>query len=46
MLGTPGVEFAPAGQEVVVDEPDDVEAIGDDARVGEVFAHQGAIHGG
>ncbi|GIU77640.1 MAG: hypothetical protein KatS3mg005_0878 [Bryobacteraceae bacterium] len=41
-----GTELAPAGEEVMVDEADDVEAAGHDAGVGEALAHQGALEGG
>ncbi len=37
------IEIAPTRQEVVVDQPDDVEAICHDAGIGEVLAHQGAV---
>lgn len=37
--GTNGIDVAPAGQEVMVDEADDMEAIRHDAGIREVFAH-------
>ena len=46
VFGAGGIDLAPAGEEVVVDEADDVEAVGDDAGVGEVFADQGAVGAG
>jgi hypothetical protein len=36
------IDLSPAGEEVMIDETNDVEAVGDDARMGEVFAHDGA----
>jgi hypothetical protein len=44
MFGSSGVDVPPAGQEVVIDEADDMEAIGDDPGLGEVLADDGAIH--
>jgi hypothetical protein len=38
-----GIEFAPAGQERVVDDANHGEAVGHDARVGEALAHERAI---
>lgn len=46
VLAAGGIEIAPAGQEVVVDEADDVEAVGDDEGVREMFADQRAVGGG
>jgi len=42
VLGSDAIDIAPARQEVVVNETNDVEAVGHDARVGEVQAYQGA----
>ncbi|MGB9457346.1 MAG: hypothetical protein WCB12_14960, partial [Bryobacteraceae bacterium] len=36
------IQFPPAGQEVVIDDADDVKAVGHNARVGEVQVDQGA----
>ena len=38
-----GIDLAPTGQEMVVDEPDDIETVGHDARVGKMLARQDAI---
>ena len=43
ILGPDRIDLAPAGQEVMVDEADDMEAIGHDLRVGKVLADQRAI---
>lgn len=40
------IEVAPTGQKVLVNEANDVEAIGHNARVGEMFAYQSAVSGG
>ena len=40
------IEILPAGQKVMIDQPDHVEAVGHDPRLGKVLAHQGAITGG
>ena len=37
------IDVSPAGQEVMIDEANDMEAVGHDARIGEVHADQGAI---
>src|SRR5689334_8642692 len=43
MLGAGGVNLPPAGQEMVVDQANDVEAIGHDLGLGKMFAHQRTI---
>src|SRR3954452_3395634 len=37
ILGTDGVDLPPTGQEVVVDEADDMKPVGDDDRFGKVL---------
>ncbi len=44
VLAARRIDLSPAGQEVVVDEPDDVEAIGDNDRLGEVLTHDGTVN--
>ena len=44
--GADAVEVPPAGQEVVIDDADHMEAVGHDACVGKVQPDQGAIVGG
>jgi len=44
ILGTDRVQIAPAIEKVVIYQPDDVKAIGDDQGVGKELAHQRAIH--
>ena len=43
VLGAGGIDLAPTGQEVMVDEADDVEAIGDDLGFGKVLADDRAV---
>ena len=43
IAGTHAIDVPPAGQEVMIDDADDMEAIRYDARVGEVFVNQGAV---
>ena len=43
VLGAYGIDLAPARQEVMVDEADDMEAVGDDESIGEVDLNHGAI---
>jgi hypothetical protein len=45
-LAEPAAGFPPAGQEVVVDDADDVKAIGHDAGIGEMLPHQRAVDAG
>jgi len=40
------IDLSPAGQEVVVDETDHMEAVGHDYGLGEVFPDQAAVNGG
>lgn len=46
VLGCLSVDVAPTGQEMRVDPSDHGEAVGDDAGVGKVLSHQGAIRAG
>ena len=39
------IDLPPAVEEVMIDEPDDMEAIGHDEGFGEVFAHDRSIGG-
>ena len=43
VLGPDRIDLSPAGQEMVVDEPDNVEAIGHNQRLGEVLAGDGTV---
>ena len=43
VLAADAIDLAPAGQEVVIDEAGDAEAVGDDAALGEVLASQDAM---
>ncbi len=45
ILAADRVDLAPAGEEVVVDDADDVEAIGDDGRIGKLPLDQRAVGG-
>jgi len=44
ILGTHRIQISPAAQEMMVDQPNDVEPIRHDESVGKVFAHDRAIH--
>ena len=46
ILAADRVEFLPAGQEVVMDDADDMEAISHNAGIGEVLADQRAVGAG
>src|SRR5512133_713405 len=46
ILGAGGIELAPERQEMLVDEANDMEAVGHDQGVGKVLAHDGAVGGG
>jgi len=46
ILATGRIEVTPARQEVMIDDTDHVEAVGANARVGEVEPHQRAVAGG
>ena len=41
---TTWIQIGPAAQEMMIDQPDDVESIGHDERIGEVRAHDRTIH--
>ena len=43
MFRSDRIQISPTAQEVVIDEPDHVEPICDDQRIGKVFAHDRAI---
>jgi hypothetical protein len=46
VLAGNGIDLAPAGQELLIDEAKDVKTVGDNAGLGEVPADQGTIGGG
>lgn len=46
MLGSDRVEFPPASQEVMIEQPDDMETIGYDHGIRKMLSGDGAVHGG
>ena len=42
--GSDRIQIAPAGEKVVIHQPNDMEAVGDNARLGKVFAHDGPVN--
>lgn len=43
VLAADRIQVPPAGQEVVIDDADDMETVGHDACIGEVQVEQGAV---
>src|SRR5690348_182531 len=44
VLGAHRIDLAPASQEMVIDQPDHMEAVGHDHRIGKLELDDGAVH--